>query len=450
MTDQDKHDHWGDLVENVGATPPPEDISAEQPVEKIEDTNIEKTEDVRDEKAEVAEVPPRKVRAYRPSSGWDELASEFDLPIPEKPAPVEEAVAEEAVDMAPVEEEPVAVDESQDFVEAVEVEESPADISTMDEVAVDQTLDAEEQAEDVDSWLGANEFDALFDDPQPGDRAEDAAEDIAEESEGPSFGEGIEVKSEDVAKEEDAEEKPTGRRRKKRRRRSRKTASVDEKSDTDEVAAVSVPTADPVGFGAGLFQETDKPKDASDVFVADEKVIDASEVLDIEPSKSDAESSEGEESKKKRGRRRRRRGSGKKKDTAVETTVDGELVSEVTVSEDIADETPEDKAGRRRSHKKRGAPKREDAKREDAKREDAKREDADSEGRDRSEDDSDQDEIKAVSHRGIPSWDEAVEHIITTNLDNRSKKSSGSSSSRSRGGRGRSGREKSGSRKRSS
>ena len=47
------------------------------------------------------------------------------------------------------------------------------------------------------------------------------------------------------------------------------------------------------------------------------------------------------------------------------------------------------------------------------------------------------------SHRGIPSWQEAVDVLISANLEARSKKTNGGSSSHSRGGRGRGSREKS-------
>ena len=46
------------------------------------------------------------------------------------------------------------------------------------------------------------------------------------------------------------------------------------------------------------------------------------------------------------------------------------------------------------------------------------------------------------AHRGIPNWQEAIEMIISKNMESRAKKPSGSQASRSRAGRGRSGREK--------
>jgi len=46
------------------------------------------------------------------------------------------------------------------------------------------------------------------------------------------------------------------------------------------------------------------------------------------------------------------------------------------------------------------------------------------------------------SHRGIPTWDDAMDLIISANMQVRSKGSGNSSSSRSRGGRGRGGRDK--------
>ncbi len=416
MTDQKKQDHWGELAENVGATPPPDSGQAEQPVDKNEDVDREdlaqspigggtperettkEVEEQPSEEIEVVEVAPRKVHAYRPKSGWDELATEFDLPPVEKPAKKPAEVKEEAVDTAPIEEEPVE------------------NISALDEVAVDETLDVEQESRDEDSWLGADEFDALFDDSADAAREEDTGE----QSEAPSFEETIEAASKEIE-----EEKDTGRRRKKRRRRPPKTAAPEEGtreegdayktspgSDADEGAAEIIGTADTGGFGAGLLEDTGRTRDA--------------------------ESSEGER-KRGRGRGRRRRGPGKKKESIAETSVDEEVVSEDVLAEDFAvedipGEEVADRSSRRGSRKKRGA--------ED-------REDAGNGHRDRGEQKSEEDEKKAVSHRGIPTWDEAIEHIIATNMENRSKKSGGSSSSRSRGGRGRSGREKSSSRKRS-
>ena len=50
------------------------------------------------------------------------------------------------------------------------------------------------------------------------------------------------------------------------------------------------------------------------------------------------------------------------------------------------------------------------------------------------------------SHRGIPSWEEAVGMVIAANQEARSKKPSEDTSSRARGSRSRSGKEKTGKR----
>ena len=439
MTDREKNDHWGELADTVGATPQPKDVPAERTDGEIGDANGEDIAEslsgrgvpdsnTTDESAdgagkiiEVGEVSTRKVRAYRPKSGWDELATEFDLPIPKTPS-----------SETPSSETPAAVEEKS-HVE-IEAEEPPQVISALDEVAVDHSLDAGEQIEDESPWLGVDQFDALFDDSHPGDRREGAGR----SSEGPSFEEAIREASKEIENERVDEDHTGGRRRKKRRRRPRKmepdaVKHSDEKSDKDKAPTQSG-AEDTIGFGAGLFGDVETPRDASRVFLPDEEVDDASEVLEISADIFDEESSEGEESGRKRGRRRRRRGSSKKKEADVERAVDEGLVSEVAVGKDGADEEPADKAGRRGSSKKHGS---------------ADREDDDTVRRGRKKDDSENDEDRAISHRGIPSWDEAVEHIIATNLENRSKKSGGDASPRSRGGRSRGGRDKSGSRKRS-
>ncbi len=455
MTDQDKQDHWGNLAENVGATPPPDSSPDDQPgEEKVANENenvppedadqspigwgmtdseanddVDETEQTPPDDIETIEIESRKVHSYRPKSGWDDLANDFDLPQAEEPPEVAEEppeLQEEAIDAILVEPEATAaVVENQDVVDEPYAAMPSEDVSAVDEVADEIE---EEQSSEESPWFGADDFDALFD-----DSPSDSDEDTAEESKGPSFDEAVESADKEID-----EEKSTGKRRKRRRRRPRKTEGKGDSSQENATPEETLDTEvisieDTSGFGAGLFGDTKGPDDASNVFSIEEEVADASEVLEISPTVPDETESSQDESKasgKKRGRRRRRRGSGKKKESAAETTEGDEPTSQGSSDEEVSE-----KSSRRGSRKKRS---------------DADRKDSDGGRRVREpKSEDDEDEKRAVSHRGIPSWDEAIESIIATNMEKHSKKSSGGSSSRSRGGRGRGGKEKSGSRKRS-
>ncbi|MEA1951558.1 MAG: hypothetical protein U9N87_09245, partial [Planctomycetota bacterium] len=447
-----------------GATPSPDSVSDDQPGdEKVVNENenaqpedadqspigwgmadseanadVDEVEQTPAEDIETIELAPRKVQAYRPKTGWDELANEFDLPQAEERAEEPSEAKEEALDATPDATETTGVDESHDVAE-VQTAMPIEDISAVDEVA-DDSQDEQQQSSDEGIWFGADEFDALFDD-SPSD---DSDEDTVEQSKGSSFDEAIEAASKEIE-----DEKTKGKRRKRRRRRPRKPDSQEEanteeytdddksssaQTDGDEIDTDTIGTLDTDGFGAGLFGNTESPQDAFGVFAAEEEVDDASEVLEISPSASEEQSPQDEtkEGGKKRGRRRRRRVSAKKKESDAETSADKERVSQESPNKEAGGEELSEKSGRRGARKKRSAADRED-----------------SGGGRRERKSNDEDEQKAVSHRGIPSWDEAIKSIIATNMENRSKKSGGGSSSRSRGGRSRGGRDKSGSRKRS-
>ena len=100
MTDEQKNDHWSELVNQVGASPPADwGKKDDQPADSGEAEREEKvflggeeeadSEQIPSEaEAETAidapapkelEVAPRTVRSYRPKSGWDDLAQEFKV-----------------------------------------------------------------------------------------------------------------------------------------------------------------------------------------------------------------------------------------------------------------------------------------------------------------------------------------------------------------------------------
>lgn len=342
MTDKNSFDHWSELANQVGAIPPAaEGKASETPSPPAE---AETSVVAASAKAPDVEIVPRKVRAYRPKSGWDDLAHEFDLPQ-------------------------AAGAESPHVEEEKEEAEPP-------------------RGEEGTVWCGAEKFDALFDDSSSGEKDTSAVK-LGEEQ---AFAAAIAAASQELEKDQLDERKKSGRRRKKRKRRpdqaEKNKADVDERldeqADLDRDEELDELAEEVGGFAAGLY-ETEKPSRAE-------------MRAEMRAEKREEETEEGEQ---RRGRHRRKRGSRRKKESPQEA----------------ADES---------------RPEEDD--------EDVHREEQD-------EDDLEEDS-KMFSHRGIPTWDEAMEYIISTNLEKRSKKSSGGSQQRPRGGRGRGDRDRANSRKR--
>ena len=201
-------------------------------------------------------------------------------------------------------------------------------------------------------------------------------------------------------------------------------------------------------FEPDSVQETD----TADIDISDDLDNEADEQPDqeFEPSETDEESRDGETGIASRGRRRRPRGGRRRRpssrsDTETEEQTDtderaqGDQDSDGDAGEDeasTAGEQDQPSEGRSRRRRRRRRPSRRD--------ETEAGDQETSEGGETTDDDnadigSDSDEgsdekSETKKHRKIPTWDEAVSVIVTTNLESRSK-SGGDSKNSPRGSR---------------
>ena len=190
----------------------------------------------------------------------------------------------------------------------------------------------------------------------------------------------------DTVEEEERPDKK--RRRRRRRRRSRKPEDVQESEETAE---------SPVGEEPDNGEVEDETLDIA---------VGGSESLIVSPMSSDSTATPS------RGRRRRRRRSSSKKREAAETPETAEAAIEQSLLS-VAGEAPLaplDDANLELSHAAVG-------------------------DEDDHLDGTDDDDVGRPTHRGIPTWDEAVGIVITRNMEARAKNPGGQQ--RSRGGRGR-------------
>ncbi len=375
MTDKKNYDHWSELANQVGAEIPadrgegseisakPDDAEnsggADSTISKGSSAFAECGKPSEPESSTAVESPaativPRKVRAYRPKSGWDDLAHEFELPAAAGP-------------------------------------ESPPSVEAEASHGEEETV-----------WCGAEKFDALFDDSSSHEKDSSAlkyAEDI-------TFADAVTAASKEFEKEKSGEGKSeegrkSGRRRKKRNRRPEKSdrrkeeseERFDDQVDIDRDEDAYAAAADTGGFAAGLYEREEREEVARE---------------------------EREEGERPRGKRRRKRGSRRRKEPQQTVAEEALGETEEAIDEEISPATRRDDDG----GESRG-----------------------DEPLESDEDDLDGD-AKTFSHRGIPTWDEAMEYIIAANFEKRAKKSSGGSQQRSKGGRGRGDRDRANSRKR--
>jgi hypothetical protein len=193
----------------------------------------------------------------------------------------------------------------------------------------------------------------------------------------------------------------SGRRRRRRRRRPR-GAGADVPIETPEELSKAA-------FGDGLF----------DLMDAAPAAVEAS---GGEPKTEQIAS--GEETAPGRTKRRRRRGSGRKK-AAAEKGIESREVEPDDDGPGSVDEAAD------AARKPTAVPPGDEGQRFDEKKDDDGDDDEDESGKG-----------SKMSHRGIPTWAEAIDFIISTNMENRAKRPGGGSG-RSRGGRKRGGRPKS-------
>ncbi len=204
--------------------------------------------------------------------------------------------------------------------------------------------------------------------------------------------------ADDSEDEQRAIERKLPRKRKKRRRRSREARAAAELSEREK--------------------KTEGVESVPGPEVAEEPVGDAT---DVEPITEGASETERADLAADTPRRKRRpRGGRKKSPTRKRAAV---KVPEKDSDEESSDEPPAAEEPSREQDKKKRSKKKEPQRGPKPQK------------------------TAGSSHRGIPSWEEAVGIVIEANLGTRSKKTSGDSSSRGRGGRGRGGKDKKGSNK---
>ena len=399
MSDQDKSDHWNSLAAGLGATPPADDPAERSDSEEPED--VETVAGADTEEPVVERAQPQAARAVTPPpTDWGRLAGDLGVKIPDRP-------------LEPASDHLNTFPSKADLDAPLRLtEEASAPVPLLTESTLDQAPAAEEDSVEEDSaeesnWPAEPAQETrddggfalgIFDDSAEVESDDEATDFIAEVAEVDILDTDMDVEETDldatVTEEPPAEKKP-GRRRRKRRPRGRRSSE----SRTEESPE---PTPD------------DQSSEAATIGDDEEDALETSLVTDeTESASTDSE----EKPTKSKRRRRRRRGSSKKPATTAEDREPAEVEAQ---KPDDEPEAESDRAGKRRGRRKASS---------------------DTESDDSPEKGSSGKPAKD-SHRGIPSWAEAIDVVVSANLENH-KKNSGGGGSRSRGGRKRSGREKS-------
>ena len=391
MADPDKSGHWSSLAAGLGATPPADD--------EVESTDAGEPEAVEPagqadiEEPIVEHLRPSTVPLQAPPTDWSKLAGDLGIEIPEQAyEPTFEPTSEPAsvqIDTSPptvdVDEPPLPTEEVSDQAPLLEESDDWGQVAEEDEdnELAELALDARD-----DGGFASGIFDDSLD-VEIDDEEADFIADIAE-------ADGLETGVDPADSDEPSAEKKPGRRRRRRRPRGRK--SSDDVTDTPPELAADEQSDDAVTIADGESEDTLEIS-----LVADE----------TESASSDSE----EPPTKTKRRRRRRRGSGRK---TTPTSEDDQPSEEESPESDDEPKVLSDDKPRRRSRRK-ASP---DVKSEDG------------------QEDEGSGKAPRDSHRAIPSWAEAIDVVISANVENH-KKSSPGGPSRSRGGRKRGGREKS-------
>ena len=385
MSDQDKSDHWSSLASGLGATPPDDDQV--ESAEDREPESVETSPQAEVEEPIVEHSRPRIAPVEAPPTDWGRLAGDLGIAVPEQPSDAASAQSDPLPPMVDVDEPAFPSEEASD---------QPHLLEESDEWDQDEECQAEEDQDNelaelaLDARDGGGFASGVFSDPldvESDAEEEDLISDTADVD-------GLEADVDTVDTEEPPAEKKSGRRRRRRRPRGRK--SSDSQTDTPSEPATDEQSDDAIAFVDGEGEDTLETS-----LVADE----------TESASSDSE----EPPPKTKRRRRRRRGSGRK---TAPTSEDDQPAEEESPESDeepkvLSDDTP-GRRGRREASR-----------------------DVDS------EEDQEEESGKTArsAHRAIPTWAEAIEGVISANLENHKKSSSGGSS-RSRGGRRRGGRDK--------
>ncbi len=398
MSDQDKSDHWNSLAAGLGATPPADERGESSDSGEPEDVDTSTQAEVEEPVAE----PPRPQVARKepaPPTDWSKLVGDLGVEIPEQPSEPVSTQLDTFPPKADVDPPLRLVKEPREPVPLLT--ESVDDQAPAAEEDFAEEDSAEEDIEPAAATLPVRDDNGfgrgLFDDPSEVEDDDETAGFIAEVSEVDILDLDMDVEEAEidaiVAEEPPAEKKP-GRRRRKRRPRGRKSSE----SRTEESQE---PTEDDKS-GEAVVIGDDENEDTLEASHAGEETESASADSDAPPTKS-------------KRRRRRRRGSGKKAATPPE---DGEAA-------EAEAEKPDDEAKVEPKESGKGRGRRKTSREEES---------------DDSEEDTSSKPAKDP-HRAIPSWAEAIDVVVSANLENHKKNPGGGS--RSRGGRKRGGRDKS-------
>ncbi len=385
MTDPQDSNHWDLLASELGAPPPPEEEKKPQvePDHPTQEPEAATEGPAPDQEPPPPELPPPELppKPRRAPTDWSQLAEELGIERREEAA---RPVTPEAEALCPPELAEVSAEAPETSPEAA----SPVGAPT--ESAPES---AETDVESADVFPGSTVPDAESAEPTIGPTERDFAFTLADTALTDTALESPDVRDEPAQLAPEQDERKTGRRR---RRRGRRPAKGTAESPAEAAARET-------GLGSG------------EPLAGEPEGIPASGVEPEHSVRSDASAVEAEESE---GRSERRRRSPSRKRTAAgkddepgtpESDRERAVVGDETASpqeggDQSAELEPEDAKGQRRVRPK---------------------------------------EAKA-SHRGIPTWEEAVGIVISANMGSRAKSSTGGSSSRSRGGRRPAGRDRSG------
>ena len=379
------------MATGLGATPPDDDEV--ESADTGEPEGVESAPQVNIEEPIVEHSRPREVAEAAPPTDWGKLAGDLGVEVPDQPSEPASGQRDTSPPMADVDEPPLPSEEASGRSRLLAEFDDQDQVADEDNELAELALDARD---DGDFASG------IFNDPidiESDDEEADFIADIAEVDDLETEVDAADTDVDTADTDEQPSERKLGRRRRRRRPRGRK--SSDSQMDTPSEPATDDQSDDAPGVMDG---EGEDRLETS--LVADE----------TESASTDSE----EPPTKPKRRRRRRRGSGQKTAPAAEDDQSAE--KESTESDDepkvLSDDAPK-RRGRRRTSL-------------DVKSEDGQKE----------EEEEESGKTARSSHRAIPSWAEAIEVVISANVENH-KKSPPGGPSRSRGGRKRGGRDKS-------
>ena len=385
MSENSNPNHWADLLSQIGvpapAEPPKKDESAAaEPIAKSPVAEPTRSE------PQVAKPARRPAEVRRPTSNWDRLADDLGVPVPPRPA------REVPAERPPRVEKPQPQAPAAKPVTHVEAAAEPEthEVARRETVFEGPTL---EDAEPTPSEMWDTEIpelaDPLFIDAPIAAGGEKEAGDVSADAA--------------AGREQCEERERADRKRGRRRRRGRRKGSRPAESVADAPRAA-------VG------ERTESAPE------------DRSETVDSEPVSATEEGGTGPTEGRSRRRRRRRGSDRHRKPEAAETAEAGEPAGitepeESTEAVEAWDAAAAADFGAGLEHERSEA--------------EGEGEEWDGgvgdEAGDHGEDDDSDDPVATLSHRAIPTWEEAIKCVIAPNLEARAKHPNGGQ--QHRGGR---------------